>query len=710
MAIGVGDRPAHYAVTGSIEPARITPAYRAGLLVVAIAMLVLPLLYLGIIAAAARLLWWHVTTNTWILSSKDGGFWKVVGYFGPAAAGAVVVFFMIKPILARPARGTDPVEIWPAEQPALYEFIRAICTAVGAPFPNRIRVDCQVNASAGLIRAPWSLRAPDFVLTIGLPLAAGLTVRQFAGVLAHEFGHFSQTGGMRLTVIVRTINHWLARVAHERDAWDQRLAEWANSGAWAVTITFQIATLAVWFSRKILVGLMYAGHAISSFMLRQMEYDADCYEVKLVGTDAFLATSTRMRELGAGAQFGYHDLQNAWARRALPSNFPAYLLGHTGRLPEGLLARLRELPDHKTGLLDTHPSDADRADAAAALECAGIFEGGEQPASDLFRDFDALAVKATRHHYANDLGLPLEAATLVDSTSALAATGKRQQWQEAIVEIFGDTLTFLRPISAPWPPPSLAMDAALSASTTAREAMVRDRDAAAAKVRRFEELVNDGELAESAIELLQAGFTKVSPQHFHLTETGGDATKASLDAKAAQQSLEPELQRYERLASDRIGAALALLANPRAIPPSMREELMEEIERIAPALNAFAGVWPIVREMNHVAGMHAMVESNVDRSDDQAAAVRQVSRLGSRIYECRRRVGTELRAAPGLDPMPPSTLAENLGFRDGSSEFPPAPRVVAAAAAIRFDLVGRLATIVIAVEAKMSGAAQSSGA
>jgi hypothetical protein len=114
--------------------------------------------------------------------------------------------------------------------------------------------------------------------------------------------------------------------------------------------------------------------------------------------------------------------------------------------------------------------------------------------------------------------------------------------------------------------------------------------------------------------------------------------------------------------------------------------------------------------MNHVAGMRAMIESNVDKSGDQAAALRQASRLDSRIYECLRQIGTELRTAPGLDPLQPSTLAENLGFRDGSSEFPPAPGVVTAAAAIRFDLVGRLATIVLAVEGRMAGAALSSGA
>jgi hypothetical protein len=63
----------------------------------------------------------------------------------------------------------------------------------------------------------------DLVLTIGMPLVAGMSLRQFAGVLAHEFGHFSQGAGMRLSFIIRSINLWFMRVVYERDDWDERL-------------------------------------------------------------------------------------------------------------------------------------------------------------------------------------------------------------------------------------------------------------------------------------------------------------------------------------------------------------------------------------------------------------------------------------------------------------------------------------------------------
>ena len=57
--------------------------------------------------------------------------------------------------------------------------------------PKRIDLDCQLNAAASLRRGALSLFGNDLVLTIGLPLVAGLNVQQFAGVIGHEFGHFT---------------------------------------------------------------------------------------------------------------------------------------------------------------------------------------------------------------------------------------------------------------------------------------------------------------------------------------------------------------------------------------------------------------------------------------------------------------------------------------------------------------------------------------
>ena len=126
----------------------------------------------------------------------------------------------------------------------------------------------------------------DLVLTIGLPLVAGMDLTMLTGVLAHEFGHFAQGTGMRLTYVIRSINGWFARVVYERDSWDQWLVDAQHTSEhWAISIIVALARLFVWMTRRILWVLMVIGHGVSSFMLRQMEFDADRYEARVSGSD-----------------------------------------------------------------------------------------------------------------------------------------------------------------------------------------------------------------------------------------------------------------------------------------------------------------------------------------------------------------------------------------------------------------------------------------
>ena len=103
--------------------------------------------------------------------------------------------------------------------------------------------------SASLTHGLWSLFSRNLTLTIGLPLAGGLSMRQLGGVLAHEFGHFAQGAGMKTTYVVRVVSFWFARVVYERDRFDAALENWAKGLDLRIGIVLHAARLMVWVSR-----------------------------------------------------------------------------------------------------------------------------------------------------------------------------------------------------------------------------------------------------------------------------------------------------------------------------------------------------------------------------------------------------------------------------------------------------------------------------
>jgi Zn-dependent protease with chaperone function len=690
-----------YEFNEAIEPTRLSRGYRLGLLIVTVTMLVLPLIYVGLIALVGATVWWHLATNHWILTGGGGAtVWRLVAYLGPVAAGVVLMFFMVKPVLARPARRADPLPLRPDDEPLLFRFIGDICRQVRAPAPSVIQVDCEVNASAGFASFPLGLRRPPLVLTIGLPLSAGLTIRQFGGVLAHEFGHFAQGGGMRLTFTVRSINRWFSRVVHERDEWDEKLDRWSSDGNWMVVLTLLLARSAVWCSRYILSALMTAGHGISCFMLRQMEYDADSYEVRLVGSSTFLETSARMRELNVDARIGYDDLRDSWIRRELPANLPAFLLRQRARLTADQRAEIRRVPAEETSLFDTHPSDADRAAAAERAASSGILAGGDGPATALFSSFEALSEAATRHHYEHDLGVPLNSTTIVDTEEALRASRNREDNERAAAMLLGEGLTALRPMRLTWPGIDVArleLEEVVGSLRAAREAMNVDLAALSVKYRRFESLSYSMSLAAAAEELFECGFTKVIPADFELTDgTLEDARATGARAMEQQQEIAPALARFESAVDRRLGCSLWLALE--SIPdPTDRAAQEAEITGLVAALDGLARGWTDLFDLFRLAQLCEHLAGNVATCPTPDRARARLDRLLDASTGIRRRLRESLEglAAPSTGASVNATLTSVLGLLDVDADRVSGVEIFSRAAAVRFDLIGRLAAIAL---------------
>jgi hypothetical protein len=380
--------------------------YRIGILITALTMIVLPLIYLAFIALIGFGVYYHAVHNTAILNMGTGRarVFAVLLYGAPLVAGPIAVFFMFKPLLARPSRIERSRSLTRQSEPLLFGFVDRICDDVGAARPNRIDVDCDVNASASFRRGMLSMLGSDLVLTIGMPLAAGLSLQEFGGVLAHELGHFSQGLGMRLSYVVRSIVEWFIRVVYQRDQWD----EWLESAAGELDIRIGwillVAQLFVAIGRGLLWLLLHVGLAISGIMLRQMEFDADRYEARFAGSAAFGSTVKKLHLLNTAYGISQAQLSASLDTRKLVDNLPGLVLFHARHMASTALPHIeKSIQESKTVWHDSHPCDKDRVAAVERLAAHGIFQS-QRPASDLFSDFAAQAAATTWDLYMGVFG------------------------------------------------------------------------------------------------------------------------------------------------------------------------------------------------------------------------------------------------------------------------------------------------------------------
>lgn len=578
------------AFRGEIEPVRPTLLYRLWILIVAVVMVVLPLLYLALVGVVVYGLVYHATHNYTVFQTVRNGKAAVIAYLGPLVAGAIVVAFMIKPLFARPAKGEKTRALDPSKEPLLFAFVDGVCQTVGSPRPARIEVDCQVNASARLSSGPLSR---ELVLTIGLPLVAGLDLRQFAGVLAHEFGHFAQAAGMRLSYLIRSINHWFARVVYERDEWDQTLAAWSKEGNVYLIVVVGLARIAVWLTRRILWVLMWLGHLVSGFLMRQMEFDADRYQARMVGGPAVGEILWRVSELDLASRGAWADVNQSWNERRLPDDFPRLILTNIPQIPEPVRAAYRsEFETGKTGLFSTHPADKDRlAHALRDDPGEGLFRLNG-PATDVFRDFDGLARLLTFELYRGLIGPGITKDQLFPVEQVVANQAVALEGHQAFNRFYLGTLNLLQPLPLPAQleaPGDLVGTRARVVA--AREAMRAGRATNESIEAEWDDAHRRMAKAELARVLLVTG-NKAKAKDLELPAAKVEvAESVRVENEARMNALTERRRPFEQACADRLAADLALLQAPAfatRVPDA--EILRDEARDLLPCASYLARV------------------------------------------------------------------------------------------------------------------------
>lgn len=552
---------------GRVRPVRKSPLYHAGLALTALMMVALPLLYIAVIGLMILGLGWYAVHGAALITTggTGGARFRVFAYIAPLIVGVIGVLFMIKPLFAPRGAQPEPCTIARTDEPLLHAYVEMLCGLMGAPTPRRIDVTCDVNASASFRRGFRSMVGRDLVLTIGLPLVAGLDLRQLTGVLAHEFGHFAQGAGMRAGYVVARINTWFARVVYERDAWDEMLDDWAEeSGHIAISLVVHLARLFVWCSRQVLRLLMYAGHGVSCFLSRQQEFDADSYEARVSGSASFAPTFDRIIELSASMSSATGELQHRWRARQLPDNIPALVLATDRSIPDDARSRLvQSARGRRTGLFDSHPSTSDRIRRVEKQNEPGIFSL-DAPATALFKDFDAVCRRASYLHYRAILGESVMAATFIPTSGVIQDQRRDSDMHAAFDRFFHGTALFIRPITIGELPSVTDPRPVLASLKAARQGMAERFDDAVSASSRFDK-ADDRHMEVAGAAAVRDCGLRVIATRFHLPDASPDSIdRARQSADADQTAAAATLDPFLACTRERLTAALALLHAPGA--------------------------------------------------------------------------------------------------------------------------------------------------
>jgi Zn-dependent protease with chaperone function len=349
-----------------------------------------------------------------------------VAYVAPLISGALLVVFMILPLFWRSRKRERPMWVDRTEEPLLFAYIDKLCDVMRAPRAARIDLTASANASAHIDNGLLGLVRRRMVLTVGLPLARSMDLRQFTGVMAHELGHFAQGGSTRLLYVVQHINLWFLRLAYSRGRADDIIdAAVGNEPHWTIALIGLMSKLVLFSARLVLKLLALVSHGLSMHLSRQAEFDADRQAARIVGSEAMGNALMALPAVSAANETALQRAQAGWARRTLPDDLVVMTDIYRRAMAEEDKDKLAAMHlSQDTSWFDTHPPLFVRVGKLKKAKLSGLLKL-DASATCLFRDFDELSKVTTIRLYQTILGDKLQPEHLVPTQVPVSTPVKR---------------------------------------------------------------------------------------------------------------------------------------------------------------------------------------------------------------------------------------------------------------------------------------------
>lgn len=310
------------------------------------------LCYVILIAASLALTAVLTVAGIAIMTIGINSLTVIVGV-GLIGIGLFVTFFLIKFIFSRSKTDrSGMIEITEADEPKLFALIRELTTTVKTPFPKKVYLSTDVNASVFYDSTFLSLFLPAKKnLNIGIGLVNSLTALELKAVLAHEFGHFSQES-MRVGSYVYQVNRVIYNLIYDNSS-IEKIVESVSS--WNSILGF-----AGYIGVSIIKGIQALLRQLYSFvnlsyrkLSREMEFHADEVAASITGAEAVRSSLAKLDLTGSLYNEATEFCNNQIGENQRPVNFyplHSHLIAVTSQLNS--IELINGLPDIK---LDSIP-------------------------------------------------------------------------------------------------------------------------------------------------------------------------------------------------------------------------------------------------------------------------------------------------------------------------------------------------------------------
>lgn len=277
----------------------VSPAFKKEVVRTTTSIIVFLVVYVVLFLISLLLLAGSVYGGLFILSNLRG-LWGILLGIGIIGVAVMVFVFLVKFLFSvNKYDRTGIVEVREEEQPELFAFIRQLTAETNTPFPKHIYLSPDVNACVFYDSSFLSMIFPvKKNLQIGLGLVNTLNLSEFKAVMAHEFGHFSQSS-MKLGSFVYNVNRVIYNMLYQNNSYGNFLQGWAriaDTFALFAGITFRIVQAIQWVLQQV-YGLVNKSYMSLS---REMEFHADAVAASVSGSRSLVTALKRVDFAGAG--------------------------------------------------------------------------------------------------------------------------------------------------------------------------------------------------------------------------------------------------------------------------------------------------------------------------------------------------------------------------------------------------------------------------